>query len=526
MHSPGQALTRLAVRTIRTSALVVAVTAAALVYAGLKAVTTSAAVRSLDLSSLVDNPAIRALYGRAYDLSVPGGFVVWRYGQTVTVIVALWASLTITRLLRGDEEKGRSDLVLAGQVTPTGLIATDLTVVAGACLLGTLTLTGVFAVMGESLGASALFSAGTGLVMLAFAAVGAVTSQLFTQRRRAAGTAGLAVAAGYGIRMLSDGSAIWSWTRWVTPFGWLEALQPFAGNHPAPLALLVALPVLLLMAAIALARRRDVGEGVLRDSQTAEPRRTGLRHAGAFAARERVGGVIAWSVGLGAYGLVIGVITGAFVDFIATSASFAQYAKGFGMSDLASPAGFVATMDSLMAVVLAAYAISSVRLLWDDEEDRRLDPVFAAPISRLRWLGAATAATGGAVIVMTLVVAFATWTGVNLGSSSLSLHDSLAGIGNTLPLVVVFTGLAVLCHGVRPQFTTAAVSGLLVASYLLSFLAPALHWPNWVVSLSPFHHLALVPVQPVAWAATAAMVGIGLMAGGLGAVAYRHRDLA
>ena len=45
------------------------------------------------------------------------------------------------------------------------------------------------------------------------------------------------------LRMVADGSSGLGWLRWLTPFGWLEELRPFADNRVLPLLLLAGLAV-------------------------------------------------------------------------------------------------------------------------------------------------------------------------------------------------------------------------------------------------------------------------------------------
>jgi ABC-2 type transport system permease protein len=65
---------------------------------------------------IAENPAVRALYGRPIEVASPGSFIVWRYGQLVTMFAAVWMLLVTTRMLRGEEEAGRWDLVLSARL--------------------------------------------------------------------------------------------------------------------------------------------------------------------------------------------------------------------------------------------------------------------------------------------------------------------------------------------------------------------------------------------------------------------------
>lgn len=79
--------------------------------------------------------------------------------------------------------------------------------------------------------------------------------------------------------------------------------------------------------------------------------------------------------------------------------------------------------------------------------------------------------------------------------------------------------------GLLPRLTVAIPVTATVVGYLVTLLGPALSWPAWVLNLSPFTHLALVPAAP--WAATAGIVMtcVGLVFLGAGFLAFHRRDV-
>ena len=107
----------------------------------------------------------------------------------------------------------------------------------------------------------------------------------------------------------------------------------------------------------------------------------------------------------------------------------------------------------------------------------------------------------------------------------LGLDESLAAALNTLPLLVLFLGLAVTVHGIRPQLVTTVAGGLVAGTYLLSFLGPAVGLPQWAIDLSPWMHVSVAPAAPVDWVATIVMSGVGTAFGVVGFLVYARRDL-
>jgi len=70
--------------------------------------------------------AISALFGPAPHLETVRGFTAVTISVTPMILVAVWAPLTSTRLLRGEEDAGRWDLLVCGQATRPGATAQGL----------------------------------------------------------------------------------------------------------------------------------------------------------------------------------------------------------------------------------------------------------------------------------------------------------------------------------------------------------------------------------------------------------------
>ena len=215
------------------------------------------------------------LYGTPFDLATPGGFTVWRLGMfLVRCRRALWGLLTATRLLRGEEEAGRADLVLTAPISRRRLTDVTLLVVAAAApIVGAPVALG-FIATAQAVPARCSSAPGITLLTLDFIADGGLTSQLFATRRRASGAGGLVLGRDSScLRMVADGSSGLGWLRWLTPFGWLEELRPFADERACFHSLLLAaLAVGLGGLALALSRQRDLGDGIVRERDTAELR--------------------------------------------------------------------------------------------------------------------------------------------------------------------------------------------------------------------------------------------------------------
>jgi ABC-2 type transport system permease protein len=517
----------LTARQVRTGAIVMALASAGLVWAGMGAYKVAGStLTGPGFTQLADNPALRALYGIPYSLDTAAAFTVWREGGFIAIVVAIWAVLASTRVLRGAEDEGWWDLVLAEPVARNRALLLSLGVLSGAAALIGLAVFVAFVSLGAPAGGAALYGLGMGLLVLTFVGVGALTSQLLAPRRRAAGVAGAVVGATYVLRMAADASNARGWLRGLTPFGWLEELRAFAGDRWIGLWPMIVVPAVLLVLTPWLASRRDVGAGLVRTVDRGATRPALLRSAQGFAWRNRLGGVIAWGAGLAALAFVLGFITDAFAQFAATNASYASTVGDMGLGSLLTATGFVGFLYVFLSVAFALYAVTGMHGEWSDEQAHRLDLPYAAGVTRTRWLGSAVVAISAGVLVIVFAVAAGMWVGASASGSDLTIRQSVVGGLNTLPVVALALGVVVLLYGTLPRYATATASTLVVGAYVLAVIGPGLRWPNWVLDLSPFHHMAYAPAAPVEWTAAIVMLVLGAAAIALGLYAYDRRDLA
>ena len=133
----GRAICRLTMRHVRRGTLIVAA-----VCAGMSAVvavqyqtTFEGAIDQSGLQALVENPAIRVLFGPPVALDDAGGFTVWRTGTPVLILASIWILLTATRITRGEEDAGRLDLLLTGRLRMVDVALRSMAVLAGSALV-------------------------------------------------------------------------------------------------------------------------------------------------------------------------------------------------------------------------------------------------------------------------------------------------------------------------------------------------------------------------------------------------------
>jgi ABC-2 type transport system permease protein len=236
----GAAVTRLATRLIRRSALIVlAVSAAmtAVVVATYEGLMTDPGTTAA-LGALAGNPAIRTLFGEPLALDDPGGFTVWRTGTMVAVLLGVWSILATTRVTRGEEDAGRWDLLLAGRLSLRSVVVRHVGVLAVAGLLVGAAVGAALAVSGTGIAGAVVHATGIAVLGLFFVGAGALSAQVFSARSAATGAAVAVLGLMLLARMVGDGVTALAWLRWLSPFGLLEISGPYARNRWLPLAVL------------------------------------------------------------------------------------------------------------------------------------------------------------------------------------------------------------------------------------------------------------------------------------------------
>ena len=525
---PSRAIAALYARLIRRGTLLLAVAMAA--YAVLEIAGYRSAypdgISPVQFAMFEDNPAVRMINGVPYALDTAAGFALWDAGWIWQLILAVWAILTTTRFLRGEEDLDRVDLVLTGPVRAARVTGMVLAVVAAAGVLIGAVVTVTMIMMGQAVTSSVLLGMTLAGVSALFASVAAVTCQLVDVRRRAAGLAAAVLGVAWIVRMIGDSTDPRAWLRWLTPLGWMEVLHLYGDPDPLALIPLLLAPVALAVAAVMLRTRRDTGAALLVSEAGREPR---LRHLGspaAFAWRSNVAVLIAWIVGVGTFAAVMGAIVSTMIDWLAGDEGYQRILASMGMDQAATNQGFLAFIATILGMAVALQVAWRLGATRAEEESSRLEAILARPVTRLNWLGshALLSLLGGTLLI--LAGGAAIWAGAAAaGSAEITAWDAMRSTLNLLPIVVLTAGLAIAAFGLAPRLTVALPVAVTVVGFVLSMLGPALNWPQWALNLSPFTHLALVPAEP--WAATSgiAMTAIGAALAVAGLMTFHRRDL-
>jgi ABC-2 type transport system permease protein len=487
------------------------------------------AQRNALVAAYGSNKATSALFGPAPDLQTVAGFTAFKISMTLMVLGAVWGLLNSTRLLRGEEDGGRWELLLTGQATRRGAALQAL----GGLGAGVFVLWALTAVITVLVGrdskvdiaaAPALYFA---LAMVAsavmFLAVGALTSQLGSTRRQAASYAAVFLGVAYAVRMIADAGVGLHALIWASPLGWVEELRPLTAPQPVALVPIVVLTGVLAGVATRLAGRRDVGSSIVPDQATRPPHLRLLSKPTGLALRMVRPTVIGWWVAIAVSALLYGLIArsaGATISGSSVRKVFSKLgAQGTG-ADAVLGVCFL-----ILAVLVAFAAAGQLTAARSEESGGRLDHILVRPVSRASWLGGRLVLAVGLLLASGVGAGLFAWIGAASQHAGVSIATLLDAGVNLVPPAVAILGIGVLALGIRPRMTSIVIYALLGWSLLIVIVGGIGAVSHWVLDTSVFHQMASAPAVSPHWEANGIMVAIGIAAAGLGGVAFRRRDL-
>jgi ABC-2 type transport system permease protein len=484
----------------------------------------TAAARQAYADASAANAGFVALYGPLHGASL-GELATWRAGF-YPVLVGLVGLLTVIRHTRTEEETGRRELLGATVVGRHAGLAAALAATFGANLV----LAAVVALGMVSQGLPAAGSLALGLQFAAagfmFAAVGAVTAQLTTGAGGARGIAVGVLGAAFLLRVAGDVSGqAGGGLSWLSPIGWAHRIRPYGGERWWVLALPVAFAVLLVVVAVALSARRDVGAGLLppRSGPAAAP---GLRSPLALAWRLHRGLLAGWTAGFAVVGVVLGGAGASVGDMVGDNQGlediFTRIGGRAGLVD-----AYLAAVMGILGLLAAAYAIQAALRLRVEETGGRAEPLLATAVGRLQWAGShlVFSALGSAAALIAAGLTTGLTYGLSTGDLGRDLPRVLAGAVVQLPAVWVLAAVSVALVGLLPRLAPAAW-GALAVCLLLGLLGAALQLDQWLLDLSPFTHVPKIPGAAVSTAPLIVLVTVAVLLAAAGLVGLRRRDVA
>lgn len=476
------------------------------------------------------NAGLDALIGRAHDIQTVPGFTAWRCLGVLSIVGGVWGLLTATRLLRGEEDAGRWELLLAGRTTRRGAAGQAL----GGLAVGVLVLWVITALITVVAGQSSKvhISASSGMFFALslvssaamFLAIGATTSQLAATRRQAAGYAAAVLGVSYALRMVADSGTGLDWLRWLTPLGWAEELRPLTDPHPFALFPIGGLVVVLTLVSVRLSGARDLRASVLRDRSSATAHTSLLSGPTGLTVRLMRSSVLPWTAAVAFGALLIGYVSKEAGKTLQQNSSVQKVLTRLGAPGFNARTylGVAFLIVAVMATFVAAGQLGAAR---SEEAEGRLEHLLVRPVSRWSWLCVRLGASALFLLALGVTGGVFAWLGAASQHAGVSVGTLLeAGLNTVAPAVCVL-GVGTLVFGVWPRATSATAYGVIAWSFLVEIVGGAVNLDHWVMDSSVFHQMAAAPAVAPNWTTATALAGTGVAGAILGLALFHRRDL-
>lgn len=486
---------------------------APIVFAGVTRVFVNSQARA-ELLALTRNPALR-LFAEPVDVLTPGGYATWRL-SLVLPLLAIWALLTVSRTLRGEEEHGALDLLLSVPRSRLRLAAEKLGAVAISLLvIGALIAVSAFVgavAIGVDLdpGRALLFGLNTTLFALVFGALALIVSQFTREARTAAGVTGVLLGLSFVLtsagRVVSGGE----WIGQLSPLHYFEQNKPLVAGYAinwSAMVLMAAAALVLTAVGVALFVRRDIGAPVVLPLLHLKPRRLprgvplyawSLRSVFARNLSTAARPALWWGAAVGCYTMLLTAllrqlqqnISDLLGDLARSGPLYAALiAQATRAGEVTVNMGLLNLVFTLLVVVVAAFAVTTANRWANDEEGGRLELVLGTPTPRRRVI---LAHFGAAAVALTMVTA-SIFAGAVVAAAVVGMQLDTGRVAQAaigmVPVGLVVASAGYLLSGwLRTRALTGILIALVIGSFLITLLARLFHWPDVVLRLSIFEH--------------------------------------
>jgi len=176
-------------------------------------------------------------------------------------------------------------------------------------------------------------------------------------------------------------------------------------------------------------------------------------------------------------------------------------------------------------LAISLFACAQIVAARHEEAGQQLETLLALPAGRGRWLAGRLAIAVGGAVALALAAAVLSWAGARSQGAGVSLPDMLGAGANCLPTALLFLALSALAFAVCPRATSGIAYGLVSLAFVWQLFGSALGAPAWLLGVSPFHHVALVPAQSFKALAAAIMLAIAAAALVAAFTLFARRDL-
>lgn len=476
-------------------------------------------------------------------LDTVGGYVSWRGYPVIAIGFVIWAVVAGSGLVRGEEERGLTDVYLASGVGRVRWMlvrslawavaaAVAVVLIQLACAAG---IAAAGEAAGQPLSWSALLGQGVALWAIGLAGLGItlVLSQLVQTRGAAAGLSAVVLVVLFFLNSLSRTNTSWRGAAHISPFFLFDrtdVLVPGGRFDAVATLVLVAIGVVGVGLSALAFSLRDLGASVLgrvrgggheRPARRDAARNPLLRVPVLSTLWEQRWSLLGWMAGSFLLMALIGDVARSGATLIEQTPSMRFWLQP-GISAFSSLISV--TWGSIVGLVVAAYAITQTARWAGQDGSGRLELTLAEPISRWRVVLQRAVELGLGALLITVAGT------LGLLAAAAGQHETIEGPLWTatfllLPVATAFGAIGGAISAWLPRIAIAVVSVLAVGAFFIQLFGPIFRAPNWVLNLSLFQLYGTPLTKPIFWEGFWALVGVTVLGFGIAVLAMQRREV-
>ena len=531
-RSVGRALRRFGFRQTIRGALIIGVLGGIMMGAygsAIAEVYPTQASRDLLVKTLSATPAINFLSGEVKNASQPASYAIYKSLPMMTLITAVWGLMVATRLLRGNEEDGRLELIVSGATTKRRTAAHLLLGFGYSIIVAIVVMWALAAALGQAphveLSALEAFYMTLAVFMpgLVFAGIGVLMSQLTLTRGRAVLYGLLPLIVLYCVRGAANTSDKLDWLKAFSLFGWSDFMNAVLSPHPE--WVIPGVICLGIFTAVGLywAGTRDYGTSLLPQPDEVRSHLRLLGSTFAFTVRQKRSAFVWWLVGVLALVSFMTALAGMVTNILQDSGSALQ-AFAVMSSDQVKLL-FIGLNFMILGLVLLALVTIEVGSIRRDEAKLYLDNLLVQPVRRSAWILQRIAIVLGMSVLIALIAVMVTWWIADVQHIDISLGNALASGVGVMSSIVLVVGVGIFLYGWLPRLAVAGMSLVIGWAFVVDIVRKIFQLEDWVEKTSVLYYIPVDPSKAPEWGGVAWLFAIGIALGALGIWRFMKRDI-
>jgi ABC-2 type transport system permease protein len=481
----------------------------------------------VNMSFALNTPSMVAMMGPVYGTEVISPAIAMAQECLMWFAIAMIVMniYFINRHTRIDEELGRHEMLASlpmGRMT--GSVAAITSVFALDIAVSLLCAFAIIAINieGTTVGGAFCFAFSAGMQGFLFGALALLAAQLFSTALGVTGVSFGLMGLFYVLRAFGDisGNAL----SYISPMGLGLKVEAFYTDAPWPVIILFAEAVAVMLIALAVNARRDVGAGVIPARRGRSRASMLLRSPFGLAWRLTSKQFIVWAFASLLLGAAYGSVIGEVENYIGGNDTVLRMLKaqgGAGARQFAE--AFIPYLSSIMAMLICVPVLNTVNRLRAEERRGRLEQIYAKSVSR------GSLYFSFVVIAVAEAVVFSLLSAVGLYGASASTELFTADVffkaaAVQIPAILVIAAADAALVGAAPALAPL-IWVLFGYCFLMLYFANLFSLPQVAIKISPFGNIPNLSVEEFKAAPAAILSAIAVLFGVVGLLRYRERDI-